>query len=158
MAVIATFAVRTKSKMAQSIEFCVCTTHLLYNPKRSDVRGAQTQVLLAELDRFACHSLTKEPLPIILTGDFNSPPHSDVYRLIVDGEIKRKPHSRQLPTALGITDHCQHHAVVVNNERRETSVRKSKFIHRLGDVDKITTAFCNSCSTAPNRGTLIGRR
>jgi protein angel len=31
----------------------VATTHLLYNPKRTDVRLAQMQVLLAEIDRFA---------------------------------------------------------------------------------------------------------
>lgn len=129
MAIVATFALRTNSKLAHSIEFCVCTTHLLFNPKRSDVRGAQTQVLLAELDRLACHSVTMEPLPIILTGDFNSPPQSNVYRLIVDGEIEKNRHTRHLPTELGITDHCQHHAVAAHNERKETSVRKSKFIH-----------------------------
>lgn len=129
MAIIATLALRTKSKLAHAIEFCVCTTHLLFNPKRSDVRGAQTQVLLAELDRFTCHSVTKEPLSIILTGDFNSQPQSNIYRLIVDGEIKKNTHTRQLPTELGITDHCQHHAVAANNERKETSVRNSKFIH-----------------------------
>ena len=33
--------------------FVVATTHLLYNPKREDVRLAQTALLLAELDRFA---------------------------------------------------------------------------------------------------------
>lgn len=31
----------------------VATTHLLYNPKRTDVRLAQMQVFLAEIDRFA---------------------------------------------------------------------------------------------------------
>lgn len=123
VAIVAKLAVRTQPKHAQTIEFCVCTTHLLYNPRRSDVRGAQTQILLAELDRFACHSVTKEPLPIILTGDFNSPPHSDIYRLIADGEVKKGYDIRQLPTILGITDYCQHHAVVAKNERKETSVR-----------------------------------
>lgn len=31
----------------------VATTHLLYNPKRNDVRLGQTQILLAELERIA---------------------------------------------------------------------------------------------------------
>lgn len=31
----------------------ISTTHLLYNPKRNDVRLAQTQILFAELDRIA---------------------------------------------------------------------------------------------------------
>lgn len=31
----------------------IATTHLLFNPKRSDVKLAQVQVLLAEIDRLA---------------------------------------------------------------------------------------------------------
>lgn len=31
----------------------VATTHLLYNPKRQDIRVAQTQVLLTEIERMA---------------------------------------------------------------------------------------------------------
>lgn len=34
-------------------EFIVATTHLLYNPRRQDVRLAQTQVLLSEIERMA---------------------------------------------------------------------------------------------------------
>lgn len=34
-------------------EFIVATTHLLYNPRREDVRLAQTQVLLTEVDRIS---------------------------------------------------------------------------------------------------------
>lgn len=36
-----------------SAEFIVSTTHLLYNPKREDVRLAQSQVLLTEVERMA---------------------------------------------------------------------------------------------------------
>lgn len=161
VAIVATFGLRSASKEARAIELCVCTTHLLYNPKRSDVRGAQTQVLLAELDRLACHSVTKEPLPIILTGDFNSPPHSAVYCLIVDGEIKKKANERQLPTEMGITDHCQHHAVVAKDERKETSVREQPrgllIIRRFDNFNLIRRNLC-SCSTAPSRQTSTGPR
>jgi protein angel len=38
----------------------VATTHLLYNPKRTDVRLAQIQVFLAEIDRFAFYSNGRE--------------------------------------------------------------------------------------------------
>lgn len=34
-------------------EFLVATTHLLYNPKREDIRLAQVQVLLTEIERIA---------------------------------------------------------------------------------------------------------
>lgn len=148
MAIIATFALQTN---AQPNEFCVCTTHLLYNPRRSDIRCAQTQILLAELDRFACHSKTNEPLPIILTGDFNSQYHSDVYRLIVDGEIKKNFNQRQLPSQLGITDYCQHHAVVTRNERKDTSVMNTA--STTCSLLLISHYSFNSYSTARNHWT-----
>lgn len=115
------------------VEFCVATTHLLYNPKRSDIRTAQTQVLLAELDRMAYHSKTNEPISIVLTGDFNDQPDSLTYHLIVDGEINthdlelsrdnQNRTTKLLPVQLGITDHCQHHSVVMDNERTKTPVK-----------------------------------
>lgn len=73
------------------MKFVVATTHLLYNPKRQDIRLAQVQILLAELDRIAKVPEISEPgeprhLPIILSGDFNLQPHSAPYNLIVNGE------------------------------------------------------------------------
>lgn len=49
VAIIAKFA----PKENPAAEFIVSTTHLLYNPRRQDVRLAQTQVLLSELERIA---------------------------------------------------------------------------------------------------------
>lgn len=116
-------------KSDPSIKFLVVTTHLLYNPKREDVRLAQIQVLLAELDR---HAQTTEPsgektyIPVILTGDFNLKPFSAPFNLITNGELnyanltsRTLIHSkasqtiqtngrRLLPIKLGITDNCQH--------------------------------------------------
>ena len=34
------------------MRLCVATTHMLFNPKRGDIKLAQLAVLLAELDRF----------------------------------------------------------------------------------------------------------
>ncbi|KAM8711749.1 hypothetical protein ACLKA7_012285 [Drosophila subpalustris] len=67
-------------------EVVVATTHLLFNPRRSDVRCAQVTKLLAELQTFAANydedcsanSNKKQSIrdshttPVILTGDFNS--------------------------------------------------------------------------------------
>lgn len=92
------------------VKFVVATTHLLYNPRRQDIRVAQTQVLLAEVERMAYketdkkyvsdHQLTQiisswnfffsgEPVyhPIIITGDFNSEPNSAVLKLLLNGEL-----------------------------------------------------------------------
>lgn len=77
-------------KSEPSVQFLVATTHLLYNPRREDVRLAQVQVLLAELDRHAqvYHSNgTKTYMPIILTGDFNLRPYSAPFCLLTNGNL-----------------------------------------------------------------------
>lgn len=75
-----------------SIKFVVATTHLLYNPRRQDIRLAQVQILLAELDRIAkipqvsVDDEDQNHYPIILSGDFNLQPYSAPYNLIVNGK------------------------------------------------------------------------
>lgn len=115
--------------------FIISTTHLLFNPRRKDVRLAQIQVLLAELDRIArddhqFHQLS----PIILTGDFNVQQSSNEYRLLIGKKVYPMQLLQQmnynagdckhfLPPALGISDHCQHFNVVANKNRHQTAVR-----------------------------------
>lgn len=62
-------------------EVIVATTHLLFNPRRSDVRCAQVTKLLNELQTLATRSSEKQQqrqrdctttTPVILAGDFNS--------------------------------------------------------------------------------------
>lgn len=120
VAIIAKF----KSTNVQNSEFIVATTHLLYNPKRDDVRTAQIQILLAELDRMACHTITNQPIPIILTGDFNSQQLTQPYRLITDGCIDFP----NLPIDLEILDNCQHYSIATNQSRNDTKVNYFYFI------------------------------
>lgn len=40
-------------KQNPETKFIISTTHLLYNPRRSDIRLAQIQLLLAEIERLA---------------------------------------------------------------------------------------------------------
>ncbi|XP_026840894.1 protein angel [Drosophila persimilis] len=63
-------------------EFIVATTHLLYNPKRDDVRCAQVTRLLEELETFSCDPKSGQVTPIVLTGDFNSVPNSPPFEII----------------------------------------------------------------------------
>lgn len=63
------------------VELIAATTHLLYNPKRADIKLAQTQVMLAEIERLAYKRTDPktgrpEYLPIIFTGDMNYSPES----------------------------------------------------------------------------------
>ena len=44
---LAKLSAKTRDANANNVEFVVATTHLLYNPKREDVRLAQLVVLLA---------------------------------------------------------------------------------------------------------------
>lgn len=106
--------------------FCVATTHILFNPKRSDVKLAQLVLLLTELDRI-CYEGEEggQPLycPIILTGDFNSEPYSRLLDVVRKGtlnysglckrSLSRYSHGptfglELIPPSLGVSDHCQH--------------------------------------------------
>lgn len=120
-----------------TVQFVVATTHLLYNPRREDVRLAQVQVLLAELDR--CAYLGRCPqsgqavyAPCILTGDFNASPSSATFELLTRGSVRYAHRlgsrlertdndsgragaygEKLLPVQLGITDGCQHGAMAL---------------------------------------------
>lgn len=63
---------------------CVANTHLLYNPRRGDVKLAQLAILLAEINR-----LSRLPdgstSPVVLCGDFNSTPWSPLYSFLTTG-------------------------------------------------------------------------
>lgn len=64
-----------------NVELVVATTHLLYNPKRNDIKLAQTQLMLADIEKLAYKGYNKhtgqaEYLPIIFTGDMNYSPDS----------------------------------------------------------------------------------
>ncbi|XP_036887167.1 protein angel homolog 1 isoform X3 [Sturnira hondurensis] len=107
---------------------CVANTHVLYNPRRGDIKLAQMAILLAEVDKVARLS-DGSHCPIILCGDLNSVPDSPLYNFIRDGELQyhgmpawkvsgQEDFSHQLyqkklqaplwPSTLGITDCCQY--------------------------------------------------
>ncbi|XP_017108094.2 protein angel [Drosophila bipectinata] len=65
-------------------EFVVATTHLLYNPKRNDVRCAQVNRMLEELSNFS------DDAPVVLTGDFNSLGDSPAIEKLIGRQDKRE--------------------------------------------------------------------
>ncbi|XP_055372296.1 protein angel isoform X2 [Condylostylus longicornis] len=150
----------------------VATTHLLYNPKRQDVRLAQIQVLLAELDHLSFRGLYKdgipERFPIILTGDFNLKPCSAPYKLLTRGELEysnltrltlEEPFSEDanlvgkqfLPPHLGITDNCQHIDVVGHSYTKPSRLYSSDNNERSG---KISPDLVESCPQLFSSGQL----
>ena len=69
--------------------FCVATTHLLFSPKRGDIKLAQIQYFLAEIDRLSLKdSASNSYYPIIICGDFNAQPQSPLSKFLINGHIK----------------------------------------------------------------------
>lgn len=89
IAVIAELEPKHKDKTKHS-KLVVANTHLLFNPKRGDIKLAQIRLLMAELDRVAQikgADGTPGHNPIILCGDFNSEPNSLLYAFITNGSV-----------------------------------------------------------------------
>ncbi|XP_022107510.1 protein angel homolog 2-like [Acanthaster planci] len=140
----------------QPPKLCVATTHLLYNPKRGDIKLAQLGVLLAEIDRLAAATVSPcqppsapqpTPLyhPIILCGDFNSLPHSPLYnfirnrrldyvglqKVLVSGQGSSRRSFDPLnwplwPYDVGVTDACQFRSVVKERLRNRENSDQDK--------------------------------
>mmetsp|Transcript_41030 Transcript_41030/g.66015 ORF Transcript_41030/g.66015 Transcript_41030/m.66015 type:complete len:446 (-) Transcript_41030:763-2100(-) len=66
-------------------KICVCTTHLLYNPGRGDIKLLQLQMLFKILKNT---QQAHDECPIILCGDFNSTPNSAVYHYVTEGSLQ----------------------------------------------------------------------
>ncbi|KAG7282458.1 hypothetical protein CRUP_018175 [Coryphaenoides rupestris] len=109
---------------------CVANTHLLFNPRRGDVKLAQLAIVLAEIDAVveACSGRGQQ-CNVILCGDFNAVPHTPLYQLITVGQLyyhtlpawmvsgledmSHKGYQSSLytplwPSSLGITGRCQY--------------------------------------------------
>ncbi|XP_037541137.1 protein angel homolog 2 [Nematolebias whitei] len=78
---------KDSSQSNSSSSICVANTHLLYNPRRGDIKLAQLAILLAEISR-----LSRLPdgstNPVVLCGDLNSVPWSPLYRFLTTGRLE----------------------------------------------------------------------
>ncbi|XP_071323414.1 protein angel homolog 2 [Trachinotus anak] len=114
------------SQSDPSAFICVANTHLLYNPRRGDIKLTQLAILLAEISR-----LSRLPdgstSPVVLCGDFNSTPWSPLYSFLTTGSLDYRglqismvsgqesvPRGQRLLTSpiwshsLGINHQCQY--------------------------------------------------
>ncbi|KAM4625894.1 LOW QUALITY PROTEIN: protein angel homolog 1-like [Polymixia lowei] len=129
---------------------CVANTHLLFNPRRGDVKLAQLAIVLAEINNMveSCMA-TGDQCNVILCGDFNSVPHMPLYQLITTGQLfyhglaawmisgqedlSYKAHHYRLfaplwPSSLGITDTCQYST---GKEKLPSQTQESAHEHTL---------------------------
>ncbi|XP_010148893.1 PREDICTED: protein angel homolog 2 isoform X2 [Eurypyga helias] len=105
---------------------CVANTHLLYNPRRGDIKLTQLAMLLAEIASVAPQE-DGTFCPIIICGDFNSVPGSPLYRFIKEGKLNYEglaigkvsgqeqfPRGQRIlsipiwPKKLGISQNCEY--------------------------------------------------
>uniref|UniRef100_A0A8C1RP64 Protein angel homolog 1-like n=1 Tax=Cyprinus carpio TaxID=7962 RepID=A0A8C1RP64_CYPCA len=109
---------------------CVANTHLLFNPRRGDVKLAQLAIVFAEIDIMIkkCSSEGRR-CEVVLCGDFNAVPNSPLWNFITTGQLyyhglpawmvsgqvdlSYKVHHTRLfsplwPSSLGISDGCQY--------------------------------------------------
>ncbi|KAJ9559449.1 hypothetical protein OSB04_014063 [Centaurea solstitialis] len=62
----------------------ICNIHVLYNPKRGEIKLGQVRILL---DRAYATSKLWDDAPVVLCGDFNSTPKSSLYNFIADQKL-----------------------------------------------------------------------
>ncbi|XP_073983202.1 protein angel isoform X2 [Rhodnius prolixus] len=129
VAIVARLRSTSKPPRLLGKELIVANTHLLYNPRRSDVRVAQIQILLAEIHKISTNMGSKEPA-VLLMGDLNSWPDSPVIKLLENGRVSS--YFSYLPSGSGISNHC----TFVNNNKGEDN-EKNKLLN--GDTCDISS-------------------
>nr|CAB3473551.1 unnamed protein product [Digitaria exilis] len=71
----------SSSHPQQAKQVVVCNIHVLYNPKRGDIKLGQVRTLL---DRAYTVSKMWNDAPVIICGDFNSTPKSPLYNFVLE--------------------------------------------------------------------------
>uniref|UniRef100_A0A8D2IHT0 Angel homolog 2 n=1 Tax=Varanus komodoensis TaxID=61221 RepID=A0A8D2IHT0_VARKO len=124
---------------------CVANTHLLYNPRRGDIKLTQLAMLLAEVTNVALREDGRFS-PLILCGDFNSVPHSPLYNFLREGKLnyeglaigkvsgqEQSPRGNRIltipiwPQSLGISQDCMYEEQQKQLEReREAGLENSE--------------------------------
>ncbi|XP_068089049.1 protein angel homolog 2 isoform X2 [Hyperolius riggenbachi] len=152
----------------EATAICVANTHLLYNPRRGDIKLAQLAILLAEITRVAQVQDGKF-CPIILCGDFNSVPGSPLHKFIKEGSLdyegmtigkvsgqEQSYRGQRIlsipiwPKSLGITQQCVYESREEKREEGELkeAARKQMEAQReevsKGDESSLQHHFCLS--------------
>lgn len=103
---------------ARGTPLCIANTHLLFNPRRGDIKLAQLAIMLAEIDCMAKSCKVKgQNCNVILCGDLNSVPHMPLYQLITTGKLCYQG----LPAWMVRLKHCQEHPTKMNDGAAFTS-------------------------------------
>ncbi|XP_075260905.1 protein angel homolog 2-like [Convolutriloba macropyga] len=76
------------------LKVCIATTHLLFNPRRGEIKLSQLALLIAEINSIVSKNGSSGDVagdgtgcPCIVCGDFNSIPFSPLYNFITQGAL-----------------------------------------------------------------------
>ena len=153
----------------EDTQLVVANTHLLFNPKRGDVKLAQLQYLLAEIDKLAFKQQSDKDMsnvyhPILFCGDFNMTPFCNIWEFLHKGKLKyeglsqktmsgqstyndHRQHSRLsstlLPKSMGITDQCQYKTCYDARHATEESEHVD-----TSEIDELRQIECLKLKTA----------
>uniref|UniRef100_A0A8C1U879 Angel homolog 1 (Drosophila) n=1 Tax=Cyprinus carpio TaxID=7962 RepID=A0A8C1U879_CYPCA len=132
---------------------CVANTHLLFNPRRGDVKLAQLAIVFAEIDIMIkkCRSEGRR-CEVVLCGDFNAVPNSPLWNFITTGQLyyhglpawmvsgqvdlSYKVHHTRLfaplwPSILGISEGCQYRSDTQTAASVDNRQYSSEFLCQL---------------------------
>ena len=78
----------------------IANIHVLFNPKRGDIKLAQVRTMLEEAERMAAATdkssgRASPPCPVVVCGDFNSAAGSALYNFVTQGELDLRSTERR---------------------------------------------------------------
>ncbi|XP_020090415.1 carbon catabolite repressor protein 4 homolog 3-like [Ananas comosus] len=85
----------------EASKLVVGNIHVLFNPKRGDIKLGQIRMFLLKADAL---SRKWDSIPILLAGDFNSTPDSAIYKFLSTSELNISEHDRRHLSGM---DNCQ---------------------------------------------------
>ncbi|KAM6367169.1 protein angel homolog 2 isoform 2-T3 [Alca torda] len=134
---------------------CIANTHLLYNPRRGDIKLTQLAMLLAEIASVAPQK-DGTFCPIVICGDFNSVPGSPLYRFIKEGKLNYEglaigkvsgqeqfPRGQRIlsipiwPKKLGISQNCVYE---IKQQQKEENAGEKLEAAKLDDTQEVIIA------------------
>jgi len=165
-------------EQTHSGKLCVANTHLLFNPRRGDVKLAQLMKLFAEIDRLAYQPCPAGPChrnhhPVLICGDMNMEPFSHLYKFIRAGKLVLKGQSAAklsgqelswscgyrrpimagfLGRHAGLTDQCQY--ISVCQERFNKVSSQTDDTSCTDDVPEHFTSFSENLIFTQGSGTV----
>ena len=109
--------VTLNDKQGDNILIIACT-HLLFNPKRGDIRLNQCISFIKEIEEAKSKINTQKNVKVIVTGDFNSYPNSAIYSYLIKGYINKDALTKRT-----INDNNKEHPFNYVNQRCITNLK-----------------------------------